>query len=174
MSWLCRAALAPLASAALDKAEPGSTKPAHVSPTDMALCKAAFACSLRLSGTGVWKPDGCPTPYLHLPVRHLKCWWGSGRGGGAGAAHGCTSCSVLQGRERFLSSQEPGGTLQPAASGPGCWHTWEGCPDPQPSILSPSRVPTPLLPFHSRSWHFHTRHRPLHVLMRGQMHVTAR
>lgn len=41
-----------------------ATKPAQVSPTKTMLCKPVFACSLRLTGPGVWKSHECPT--LHL------------------------------------------------------------------------------------------------------------
>lgn len=55
------------------KARAGSMKPARTSPTGTALCKAASAGFCRLSSTGAWKSNECPTPGLYLSVRHLDC-----------------------------------------------------------------------------------------------------
>lgn len=46
--------------------------------------------------------------------------------------------------QRLLSWEKSCGTLQLAAHGPGCWQSWEGCPDPQPFILRPFAGPLTL------------------------------
>lgn len=42
--------------------------------------KQLLPALLGCPALGMWKPDRCPTPCLRLPVRHVKCWWGLGRG----------------------------------------------------------------------------------------------
>lgn len=63
--------------------------------------------------------------------------------------------------QRLLSWEEPRGTLQLAARGPGCWQSWEGCPDPQLFILRPFACPL-TLSSHSWSWHCCSRYHPQH------------